>query len=63
MKSQAALMAIGLVTAVEKDSLNYSYMKKKTLGVKDDFSILSTVSNWFSGSSDSAMEHEARKLQ
>jgi len=63
MKTAAIILVLLGVTTAKLDSMNFSYMKKKEMGVKDDFSILASVSNWFSGTDGDDFFDEARSLQ
>jgi hypothetical protein len=64
MKTTAITLVLLGVTSANSDNINFSYMKKKEMGVKDDFSILSSVSNWFSGTDgDEFFDETSRNLQ
>ena len=60
MKTTGIVLVLLGVTNASSDSVNFSYMKKKEMGVKDDFSILASVSNWFSGTDGDEFFDEAR---
>jgi hypothetical protein len=53
MNPIAYLLLIGSATAVSDEPINFSYMKRKESAKTDDYSILSTVSNWFTGEASS----------
>ena len=62
MKTSISVLGhIGLIQAVtDIDSANFSYLKKQDKGKKDDFSLMSTVSNWFNGDSEEAVNEKRR---
>lgn len=62
MKKTAYYLLLGAVSSSE-ESINFSYMKKKELAATtntDEYSILSTVSNWFTGDKDGGDELETQ---
>jgi hypothetical protein len=53
MNKIAYLLLVETATAVSDEPINFSYMKRKESAKTDDYSILSTFSNWFSGEASS----------
>jgi hypothetical protein len=43
------LLLVGTASAVSDESINFSYMKRKETAKTDEYSMLSSVSNWFTG--------------
>ena len=53
MNKIAYLLLVGTASAVTDDSINFSYKKRKETAKIDDYSVLSTISNWFTGEASS----------
>ena len=53
MNKIAYLLLVGTASAVSDESINFSYMKRKESAKVDDYSVLSTISNWFTGDASS----------
>lgn len=47
MNKIAYLLLLGTASASSDEPINFSYMKRKESAKIEDYSILSTVSNWF----------------